>query len=322
MTITKQIKRLARQLQSILDANPDPPPAGSASLDARYRGPVDDDGMRLPDMRGKQADHAGYAAEMEFRRTHKPPSFAPFRDRSERARRFDEQVRQARETGIRNYLTAFVLDELAAISDPKVLQDLGIYWDQLVDGTLGKEAIPELIGRLARSRAEGNMPLEPLAPVVLGIARKNGFDPARPGEALLDRLTEFVPADARRRIQEAIAGVLAQQSNTRTTYQERLEDARRARFAQAADFLANHASEEDLTVDEAAVMAAEVLSRTSAGRFRLSEEFRIALSQRFSSTGFGNDVAARLTRLWHEREEARAAIDWNASFDLQGRVAD
>ena len=48
-------ERLARELEDILAADPDPVARPTLYLDERYRGPVDKDGIRLPDTRGRHA---------------------------------------------------------------------------------------------------------------------------------------------------------------------------------------------------------------------------------------------------------------------------
>ena len=53
------VRQLARDVQVILDAVPDPAAPHSLYLDERYRGPVAESGIRLPDMRGREALDAG-----------------------------------------------------------------------------------------------------------------------------------------------------------------------------------------------------------------------------------------------------------------------
>ena len=308
------VRRLARELEDILAADPDPVARPTMYLDERYRGPVNEDGIRLPDTRGRDAIDAGHWAEVEFRRNYKKPALSLFGDRKELERKFEEGSSEARKAGTRVYFEKFLAQELAAVSEPTTLRDLGTYLSRVAGGILGSDGVLSIIGNVVGANVTPEM-IDRLSSLVLGVAVHRGYSPDDVIEnknQVFQEITEGLTSEVRKAID---AGVLELRDREKREELERHEAVRRARgtrYGRAADLLAATAEGEPMGPEEAAEMVAQVFIRTSEGHLKMMGEFRAALSERFADPGFGDRVVEAVVRLKHESERIREELDWNA----------
>jgi hypothetical protein len=125
-----------------------------------------------------------------------------------------------------------------------------------------------------------------------------------------------LPEPERAELRAGLHRMLARESQEEQTYREVRDRARQTRYEQAAALLAHRALQQALNPDQAVEMVAQVFSRTSEGYFRMADEFRAALSQRFADPDFGTQVIKRVIALGQERERLRNDLDWNASGEV------
>ena len=159
------VRRLARELEDILAADPDPVARPTLYLHERYRGPVDEDGIRLPDTRGRDAVDAGHRAEAEFRRDYRKPTLSLFGGRKEQERKLDERSLRGRKAGTRAYFERFLAEELAAVSEPTTLLDLGTYLSRVAGGILGNDGVLSLIASAVGASATPETIVDRISPL-------------------------------------------------------------------------------------------------------------------------------------------------------------
>jgi hypothetical protein len=309
------VRQLARDVQVILDAVPDPAAAHSIYLDERYRGRIAESGIRLPDVREREAIDAGNQAEAEFQRNYRKPVLSFFRNRQELERRFDESKLEARKAGMRAYFVSFVTEELASVSDPAILQDLGTYLMQVASDLVGTEGILLIIRDVAEAIAIPRMIADRMAPLILGVARAKGYradDVIANKDNLFQDLANGLPPKTRTVIHTGVVRVRDMERQEENERNEAVSKAKRSRYRRTAELLASVAEEEEMRPEDAAEMVAQVFIRTSEGRSKMSDEFRSALIERFSDPGFGDRVVQWVIQLKQEREGMRDDLDWNA----------
>jgi hypothetical protein len=310
------VRQLARGLQAVFDAHPEPTVAVTIYLDDRYRGPVTEDGDRLHDPRRQEALDAGYRAAVEFERTFRRLSFPLFRDNAARERRFEQGRLDAQAAGARAYLLAFATADLAEIADRRTLKDLGTYLGRLAADVLGTNVTSAVI-REVLALGVGNPGLvDRLAAVLLGLARDRGHDTdavVANRAGVFDELTTDLPLGLKEALRVGVLAVRDQEAREGAAIKAAVAAARRARYAQVAALLARAAEDDAMDRDQTLDLVAQTLIRTSEGRYRLNHEFRDALNERSSDSGFAADLERRIAALRAERRSLRNNLDWNAS---------
>lgn len=319
----EMIRQMAVQMQTILDSEPDSPaPAASIYIHERYRSPRDSYGLRLVDLRDREAKDAGYHAAMEFRRNYMKRASARFRrrfstgglEKTEVPPELQEGMSNAERRGRSDYLVRFVLDEMAVVSDATFLHDLGIYLQRITRGVVREEELTSIIRDVAEALSNRGEPLDLLAPMILGMARARSHDPGTNAEsdwAGVDGVINGLSAGGEM-IKAGIRRALLREAQEKQDHREALERARQTRYRRAADFLAEQVTQQNLNPDQAVELVAQVILRTSEG-FQLADEFRTTLNNRFSDPEFGSRVAKRIIELASEKARMHDEIDWNAA---------
>ena len=129
---------------------------------------------------------------------------------------------------------------------------------------------------------------------------------------IFHEITLGLTPEVRKAVEAAVVRVRDGEKREELERREAVRRARGTRYGRAADRLAATAEAEKMGPEEAADMVAQVFTRTSEGRFKMTDEFRATLSDRFADPGFGDRVVEAVIRLKQERERIREELDWNA----------